>query len=47
MIKSWNFTAVSALFFNPIAHRKAKIAYNFGHSECNRVKHVPGHNLSP
>ena len=24
--------------FNPIALRKAKIVYNFGHSECNRVK---------
>ena len=25
-------------FFKPIAHRKAKIVYNFGLSECNRVK---------
>ena len=25
-------------FLNPIALRKAKIAYNFGLSECNRVK---------
>ena len=25
-------------FFNPIALRKAKIVYNFGLSECNRVK---------
>ena len=24
--------------FNPIALRKAKIAYNFGLSECDRVK---------
>ena len=24
--------------FNPMALRKAKIAYNFGLSECNRVK---------
>ena len=24
--------------FNPIALRKAKIVYNFGFSECNRVK---------
>ena len=24
--------------FNPIALRKAKIVYNFGLSECNRVK---------
>ena len=27
--------------FNPIALRKAKIAYNFGLCECNRVKIVP------
>ena len=26
------------LFPNPTALRKAKIAYNFGVSECNRVK---------
>ena len=26
-------------FFNPIALRKAKIIYNFGLSECNRVNH--------
>ena len=26
------------LKFNPIALRKAKIVYNFGLSECNRVK---------
>ena len=26
------------LSFNPIALRKAKIVYNFGLSECNRVK---------
>ena len=25
-------------FLNPIALRKAKIVYNFGLSECNRVK---------
>ena len=25
---------------NPIALRKAKIVYNFGLSECNRVKEV-------
>ena len=24
---------------NPIALRKAKIVYNFGLSECNRIKH--------
>ena len=28
-------------FFNPIALRKAKIVYNFGISECNRVKSRP------
>ena len=27
------------LNFNPIAFRKAKIVYNFGLSECNRVKY--------
>ena len=27
--------------FNPIALRKTKIAYNFGLSECNRVKVEP------
>ena len=27
-----------SLLFNPIALRKAKIAYNFGLSVCNRVK---------
>ena len=26
--------------FNPVALRKAKIAYNFGLSECNRVKQM-------
>ena len=26
--------------FNPIALRKAKIVYNFGLSECNRIKHA-------
>ena len=28
------------VFFNPIALRKAKITYNFGLSECNKVKPV-------
>ena len=28
------------LNFNPIALRKAKTVYNFGLSECNRVKFV-------
>ena len=27
-----------AMFFNPIALREAKIAYNFGLSVCNHVK---------
>ena len=31
--------------FNPIAVRKAKIVYNFGLSECNRVK-IPGDGVS-
>ena len=26
--------------FNPVALRKAKIVYNFGLSECNRVKNL-------
>ena len=30
--------------FNPIALRKAKIVYNFGLSECNRVKEGIWHN---
>ena len=30
------------MLFNPIALRKAKIAYNFGLSECNRVKSPGG-----
>ena len=28
----------SKVCFNPIAPRKAKIVYNFGLSECNKVK---------
>ena len=27
-----------SIHFNPIALRKAQIAYNFGLSECNKVK---------
>ena len=34
------FLHEQVLFFNPIALRKAKIAYNFGLSECNRVKDI-------
>ena len=30
----------TSYFFNPIALRKTKIAYNFGLSECKRVKTV-------
>ena len=30
--------AAQVTVFNPIALRKAKIVYNFGLSECNRVK---------
>ena len=30
----------SAVNINPIALRKAKIAYNFGLSECNKVKDI-------
>ena len=30
--------------FNPIASRKAKIVYNFGLSECNRVKVYSSYN---
>ena len=33
-----NAVKVILLLFNPTALRKAKIAYNFGLSECNRVK---------
>ena len=35
---------IGALWFNPTALRKAKIVYNFGHSECNSVK-VSEHNF--
>ena len=31
------YTATNFHYFNPIALKKAKIAYNFGLSECNRV----------
>ena len=31
-------TESSLIRHNPIALRKAKIVYNFGFSECNRVK---------
>ena len=32
-------------FVNPIALRKAKIVYNFGLSECNKVKKVNMHRV--
>ena len=28
----------TCIYFSPIAIRKAKIVYNFGLSECNRVR---------
>ena len=34
-------------FFNPVALRKAKIVYNFGFSECNRVKKADKHGSVP
>ena len=38
MIRAHVFVALAyCLIFNPIALRKAKIAYNFGLSGCNRV----------
>ena len=33
-------SAIGLILFNPTALRKDKIAYNFGHSECNRVNSV-------
>ena len=27
-------------YFNPTAPKKAKIVYNFGHSECSRIKSI-------
>ena len=32
----------SGMYLSPIALRKAKIAHNFGLSECNRVKGADG-----
>ena len=37
-IMNKNQIRVVGFVFNPIALRKAKIVYNFGLSECNRVK---------
>ena len=36
-IQNSRFRIYSGTSFNPIALRKAKIAYNFGLSECKRV----------
>ena len=33
-----NLTEATYILFNPFTLRKAKIVYNFGLSECNRVK---------
>ena len=33
-----NLSHAKEKLFNPIALRKAKIVYNFGLSECNRLK---------
>ena len=33
-------TWTTVTFFNPISLRKAKIVYNFGLPECNRVKDI-------
>ena len=30
-----------ALYINPVALRMARTVYNFGYSECSRVKHWP------
>ena len=38
--KSAAINAVDSKGFDPTALRKAKIAYNFGLSECNRVKNL-------
>ena len=49
----FNDVDCSSALLNPVALRKAKIVYNFGLSECNRVKlsvlvffinYVPKHN---
>ena len=37
-----HFRLTLLVVFNPIALKKAKIAYNFCLSECNRVKHIDG-----
>ena len=42
LVKKRIFSSGRKFFpFNPIALRKTKIAYNFGLSECSRVKIYP------
>ena len=38
ILNVYDMSYVNIILFNPIALRKAKIVYNFGLSECNRVK---------
>ena len=38
MMDGYTFKGSNSVALNPIALRKAKIAYSFGLSECNRVK---------
>ena len=38
--KSASWYSCLEFFFRPVALRKAKIVYNFGLSECNRVEVV-------
>ena len=44
--KWWRNKVKYQFTFNPIALRKAKIVYNFGLSECNRVKETLPNNYS-
>ena len=48
-IKHGHIVCIVMVFSNPIALRKAKIVYtgvyNFGLSECNRVKHDAVHRV--
>ena len=37
LLRQYSFAYISGIF-NPIALRKAKTGYNFGLSECSRVK---------
>ena len=41
-----SFLTAQTVLFNPVALRKAKIVYNFGLSECNRVNnHILNYSL--